>query len=117
LRLIVQIPIHAVRIAARFGAPVEPEPFRPVLRGKLITGEETLSIRADVGGGGGEGRISGDYLWSPPHKVGGRYLGAFLSGTTPHELDAEDVPLDVEVSLPVEWHREPLALEPYRPPD
>jgi len=107
----------AEHIAARFGAPREPEPFRPVLRGKLITGEETLSMRAAVAGGAGEGVTSVDYLWWPPHKVSGRYLAPFLAGSTPHrEPEPPGRPLDVEVSLPVEWHREPMALDPYGPP-
>jgi len=107
----------AEHIAARFGVPREPEPFRPVLRGKLITGEETLSMRAAVAGGAGEGVTSVDYLWWPPHKVSGRYLAPFLAGSTPHrEPEPPGRPLDVEVSLPVEWHREPMALDPYGPP-
>ena len=40
----------AEHIAARAGADIEPQPFVPVLRGKLLTGGEPRSIR------GGEGR-------------------------------------------------------------
>ena len=105
-------------IAARAGAPIDPEPFRPVLRGKLITGEESLSLRADVAGGGGEGVASADYLWWPPHKVSGRYLAPWLAGTTPHrEPEPPPHAVDVEVALPTEWHREPMALDPYGPPE
>lgn len=69
----------AEHIAALVGAEVVPQPFHPVLRGKLLTGDESISLRHDVTGGTGEGEASADYLWWPPHKVAGRYLAAFLS--------------------------------------
>ena len=43
----------AAHIAHRVGARETPEPFRPILRGKLLTGGESMSMRADVAGGGG----------------------------------------------------------------
>jgi sulfide:quinone oxidoreductase len=105
-------------IAARAGAEIEPRPFHPILRGKLITGEETLSMRADLTGGAGEGKASADYLWWPPHKVSGRYLAAWLAGETPHaEPEPPRRPVDIELELPHEWHREPMALDPYGPLD
>lgn len=107
----------AEQISARVGAPVDPQPFRPVLRGKLITGAESLSLRADVAGGAGEGIASEDYLWWPPHKVSGRYLAPWLAGTTAHgEPEPPPHTIDVEVALPGEWHREPMAIDPDGPP-
>ena len=35
----------AAHIAHRLGAAIDAEPFRPVLRGKLLTGEESLHLR------------------------------------------------------------------------
>lgn len=108
----------AEHISARVGAPVDPQPFRPVLRGKLLTGDETLSLRSGVAGGGGEGIASDDYLWWPPHKVSGRYLAPWLAGTTPHrDPEPPRRSVDVEVALPKEWHKEPMALDPYGPLD
>jgi sulfide:quinone oxidoreductase len=108
----------AEHIAARLGVDVEPTPFRPVLRGKLLTGEETMSMRADVGGGAGEGVASPDYLWWPPFKVSGRYLTPWLAGEETHGEGAPPIrSVDVEVALPREWHREPMALDPYTPTD
>ena len=106
----------AEHIASSVGAPVDPQPFRPVLRGKLLTGEESLHLKHDLGGGTGEGAVALDYLWWPPHKISGRYLAAWLGGATPHD-DPEPPrhPIEVEVSLPREWHREPMALDPYGP--
>lgn len=106
----------AAHIASRVGAPVEAEAFHPVLRGQLITGAESLHLRHDLTGGHGEGRASSDYLWWPPHKVGGRYLSAYLAHERPRpDLEPPSHPLEVEVSLPHEWHENPMALDPYEP--
>jgi sulfide:quinone oxidoreductase len=105
-------------IAARAGADVDPQPFRPVLRGKLLTGYESLSLRAEPTGGAGEGTASLDYLWWPPHKVGGRYLASWIADeATRFDLEPPTHSVDVEVALPSEWHREPMALDPYGSPD
>src|SRR5215204_1156927 len=108
----------AEHIAASAGAPVEPNAFHPVLHGRLLTGEESLSLAADVAGGAGEGAASLDYLWWPPHKVSGRYLPAWLAGDEPHaDPEPPRHSLEVEVALPTESHREPMALAPYGSPD
>jgi sulfide:quinone oxidoreductase len=104
----------AAQIAARAGAELDPEPFHPVLRGKLLTGYESLHMRASLAGGAGEGIASPDYLWWPPHKVGGRYLASWLARETARfESEPPGHSVDVEVALPREWHREPMALDPY----
>jgi sulfide:quinone oxidoreductase len=108
----------AEHIAARLGADLNPEPFHLILRGKLIAGEETMSMTANVASGDREGFASPDYLWWPPFKVSGRYLTPWLAAG---EQQAEPVPpmpsVDVEVALPREWHRDPMALDPYTPID
>jgi sulfide:quinone oxidoreductase len=107
----------AADIAHRLGAAVEPEPFRPVLRGQLLTGDASVHMRADVAGGGGEGTASLDRLWWPPHKISGRYLAPLLYHGELHEQGRPPgETLDVEVSLPQEWHLEPMALDPHSPP-
>jgi sulfide:quinone oxidoreductase len=107
----------AAHIAGRLGAAVLVEPFHPVLRGKLLTGEESLHLRADVGGGGGVEEASLDCLWWPPHKISGRYLAPFLYHGEAHaEPEPPRRSLEVEVALPAEWHSEPMALDPYRSP-
>ena len=103
----------AEHIAAEAGAAIEPRPFHPVIRGKLITGDETLSLQTDIGGGGGEGATSLDPLWWPPQKIAGKYLSAMLAGDTPRELEPPpDHGIEVEVSLDREWHGDPMALDP-----
>ena len=106
----------AEHIAASVGASLNPVPFQPVLRGKLLTGEESMHFKHDLTGGTGEGTVALDYLWWPPHKISGRYLAAWLGGTTPRgDPEPPRRPIDVEVALPAEWHREPMALDPYGP--
>ena len=107
------------RTSPTASAPSVPvEPFRPVLRGKLITGDESLHLRADVAGGGRADEASLDCLWWPPHKISGRYLAPFLYHDEAHaEPEPPGRSLDVEVALPVEWHAEPMALDPYRSPE
>ena len=103
-------PRAAEGIAAAAGADVEPQPFHPVLRGRLITGDESLNLEADIAGGGGEGVSSLDYLWWPPEKIAGKYLSAQLRGGIAHEAGPPpEHGIDVEVSLGRDWHREPLG--------
>ena len=60
--------------------PVDAEPFRPVLRGKLLTGREAAFLRVHLSGGGGEGTASTDTeLWWPPAKLSGRWLSPRLA--------------------------------------
>jgi sulfide:quinone oxidoreductase len=104
----------AEHVAASAGAPIEPAPFRPVIRGRLIAGDEYVNLQADIAGGGGEGAASLDYLWWPPQKIAGKYLTAELTGRTPEDLGPPpEHGIEVEVSLATDWHRDPMALDPY----
>ena len=66
----------AESIAARAGAPVRPQPFRPVLRGVLLTGRGKAWLRGphDDDPGAAERRA----LFWPPTKIAGRYLSPYL---------------------------------------
>jgi sulfide:quinone oxidoreductase len=90
-------------ISASVGAPIVPTPYRPVLRGKLMTGGRDRFLRHRVAGGQGSGDVSEQPLWWPPTKVAGRYLSPYLldrdevdiheaAGSAPHR--AVEVPLD-----------------------
>jgi sulfide:quinone oxidoreductase len=70
----------AEAIAARVGVPIAPEPFRPVLRGMLLTGASPRYMRAEISGGRGERWDVADHaLWWPPSKIVGRYLSPYLA--------------------------------------
>ena len=70
----------AEAIAARAGADLDPRPFRPVLRGLLLTGGVPRYLRAEVAGGRGDDwQVSEEALWWPPSKVAGRHLAPYLA--------------------------------------
>ena len=73
----------AASIAALAGAGIAPEPFRPVLRGVLMTGDAPQFMSSDIAGGDGEGQASSRSLWWPPVKIAGRYLAPYLAARDP----------------------------------
>jgi len=66
----------ASAIAAWSGAPVAPEPYRPVLRGMLLTGGSPHYLRR---GSGEAGSAAEHAPWWPPHKISGRELSPYLA--------------------------------------
>lgn len=90
-------------IAALAGVEIEPRPFRPVLRGLLLTGLSPRFLRSDVLDGSSE--VDMEPLWWPPGKIAGRYLAAFLaehfglSAELPPGLLDEASAREVEVEL------------------
>ncbi len=74
----------ASAIAAELNAVATAEPFRPVLRGMLLTAAEPRYLRAKVGGGSSE--VAFRPLWWPPSKVAGRYLAPYLAQRGDPEL-------------------------------
>jgi sulfide:quinone oxidoreductase len=99
----------AQTIAHELGAPVEPRPFKPVLRGLLLTGGAPLYLRAELdlqgtrrSGAARRGRLIGEVssraLWWPPGKVAGRYLAPYLATARPVALG--DEPLFDRVPTP-----------------
>ena len=88
----------AEAIAAAFGAPCEPMPFRPHLRAQLLTGTLPWWFR----GGRQEGVApvaSTTPLWRPVGKVAARYLAPYLASSSHVPLVAEPVLHDVEPPL------------------
>jgi sulfide:quinone oxidoreductase len=70
----------AEAIAAELGEQIEPAPFRPVLRGLLLTGRAPRYLRAEVLGGRSErSSAAEEAIWWPPAKIAGRRLGPFLA--------------------------------------
>jgi sulfide:quinone oxidoreductase len=95
----------ASAIAEMAGAPVAPQPFRPVLRGAVLTewGPRYLRTSLDEGAVSAAARSA---LWWPPAKIAGKYLAPFLAARAGHskqgamltDLDAPvtDDPADVQ---------------------
>jgi CBS domain-containing protein len=93
----------AEAIAADAGADVVPKPFRPVLRGLLLTGAQPRYLHGELAGGAGEtSEASLEPLWWPPAKIVGRHLAPFLAGLAGTPEPAEpttDAGVLVEVEL------------------
>ena len=90
----------AEAIAAAAGAGVEPQPFRPILRGVLLTGRGRQWMR--LGAGEEEGEAARHALWWPPTKVAGRYLSPYLGAIEDAEVLGTDATPDghpVELDL------------------
>jgi len=89
-------------IAADAGAPVQPSPCRPVLRGLLFTGFVPRFLRHEEGG---VSLIDTQPLWWPPGKIVGRHLSPFLAehlglATGPETAPAGALPVEVAVDRP-----------------
>jgi sulfide:quinone oxidoreductase len=71
----------AEHIAAQAGAPVDPRPFSPVLRGMLLTEHWARFLRRDASETVyDESAVAGRALWWPPTNIAGRELSSYLHG-------------------------------------
>jgi len=75
----------AEAIAAACGAGNDPAPFRPVLRGRLLTSGAPLYLQSRPSG---QSIASTRALWSPPEKVAGRFVAPYLATARPTRLAA-----------------------------
>jgi sulfide:quinone oxidoreductase len=98
----------AADIAANAGAVVERAPFRPVLRGRLLTSSGPRYMRYDAAGGGGEGEATTHTLWWPPGKVNGRYLAPWLAALD-EEAIADHLPQSGGLPVQTDLHRDIIA--------
>jgi sulfide:quinone oxidoreductase len=95
----------AEAIAFEAGVELTPTPFRPVLRGLLLTGAGPRYLRGELTGGVEEASKAGEEpLWWPPSKIVGRYLAPFLArmvgaGTEFEPRPEAGVSVDVELDL------------------
>jgi CBS domain-containing protein len=101
-----QAEVAAEAIAAKAGVEVTPRPFRPVLRGLLLTGAGSRYLRADLVDDSTE--MSLEPLWWPPAKIVGRYLAPFLAEFARVDVSTEPTS---EAGVPVEVELDADALE------
>jgi sulfide:quinone oxidoreductase len=110
----------AEAIAEAAGADIEPAPFRPVVRGLLLTGTTPRYLRRELGRAGEPWLVSDEPLWWPPAKIVGRHFAPFfaelasLSVGEPPAGVAVDVDLDAgdERGDPFTVERLHAVLEP-----
>jgi sulfide:quinone oxidoreductase len=76
----------AESMLARHGADLDPQPFRPVLRGMLMTGGRRRWLRAPAGATPGHSEAALRALWWPPTKIASRYLAPYLMGREEADL-------------------------------
>ncbi len=112
----------AEAIAVLAGASLVPHPFRPVLRGLLLTGAEPQYLRRDLSGGEEPDWASSSPIWWPPTKIVGRRLAPFLASLTGEAPVADVAPpsggLSVEVALDVDGLEQLVLVGPdTRPAD
>jgi sulfide:quinone oxidoreductase len=96
----------AEAIAAAAGVHLDPAPFRPVLRGLLLTGARPRYLRHDLTRAGESWTVSDEPLWWPPAKIVGRYFAPFLAELASFPLP--DEPADGGLEIEVELGREQL---------
>jgi sulfide:quinone oxidoreductase len=90
----------AEAIAVLAGASLVPHPFRPILRGLLLTGAEPQYLRRDLSGDEPDW-VGTSPIWWPPTKIVGGRLAPFLAAQTGEMPDsgleppAGGVPVDV----------------------
>ena len=90
----------AESIAAAAGAPIDPRPFTPVLRGLLLTGLTPRYLRREPPSVVSE--VDTEPLWWPPAKIVGRHLAPFLAShlhIAESPPSGEGVAVDVDLSV------------------
>lgn len=71
---------------------IRPKPFRPLLRGALLTGGSPLFMRARPGARRAGASPSDEPLWWPPEKVAAPRLAPYLRGDGRDSPPLEDLP-------------------------
>lgn len=100
-----QADVVARAIAARAGGDVEQEPFRPMLRGVLLTGRGKAWMRNDLAADEDAGTADRHALFWPPTKIAGRYLSPYLAGLDEAQQGGGDVqPRGELVDIDLEAH-------------
>jgi sulfide:quinone oxidoreductase len=80
-------------IAAALGAPVAPEPFRPVMHALLLDGTSERVLESDADS------PTGEEPWWPAAKVAARHLAPYLATAPPGPAPEAEEPVDVRALL------------------
>lgn len=108
-------------LAAVAGAALDPQPFRPILRARLLTGRGAQYLEHRLCDGAAGDPPAELRSWSAADKVDGRYISPWLRELA---LDSPSLPepdrshVDIEVDLDPrthDAHRDALRLDPYSP--
>lgn len=100
-----QAEISAAGILRAAGADVELPPFRPIVRGALITGKQPQFMRVEIGEDAGAA-LTTSPLWWPPIKVAGPRLGPYLAQRWSLDHDEEPGPEEATDLAPAKDERE-----------
>ena len=92
----------AESIAARLGADIDPQPFRPLMRGLLLTGSGVDYLERRLGGVADQGEPARPALWRPESKVFGRYLLRYLGVEDAPEFQPPAMPAERDVTVDIE---------------
>jgi sulfide:quinone oxidoreductase len=110
-------------LASTAGADVDPKPFRPVLRGRLLTGRGAQYLEHPPANGTGTGSSPELRLWEAHRKVDGRYLSPWLAeldgapAVPAEQIDDAEAHIDIDVRIPTAYDigRAAMRLDPYSP--
>jgi len=105
----------AEQLAARAGADLEPQPFHPVLRGRLLTDHGAHYLEHTLPGGVGADPLPELQRWSAPHKVHGRYLSPWLEELDHTPAGLEPAQRTESGASRLARRRMELDLDPYSP--
>lgn len=83
-----QAEVVALGVAALAGAPVAPKPFRPDIRGLLLTGGRPLALRGQVTGARGVSSRAEEVRGVQPAKIAAPRLGRYLDQHQPLPVHA-----------------------------
>ena len=93
----------AETILAELGFPVEPQPFAPVLDGRLSAGYDPSRLRRDSG----HADVGGHALWWHPGRIAGRFLAPILlahAGIAAAVPGTDAVPVRVDLAEALAAH-------------
>ncbi len=97
-----QADVAGEAIAVLAGATLVPRPFRPVLRGLLLTGAGAAYLRRDLADGDASEWSDDVPMWWPPTKIVGERVTPFLAALAGEDEAAGPPPGDyVDVSVPL----------------